>query len=137
LRTPITSRPISQPHLAQDPQDIALGFGSRRPDDKIGPAQEEEVQRVVFDKERAIHHLTDLFCRGGRLDFVEIIQSLGRRHVMRRRTDPADARRDLGHIFGRTTDSELLKAAQLRNLKERSLDVALRVQKDINFAVAL
>jgi len=131
-------------HLARDlqadpgdhAQDVALGSGSIGPDDEIRPAEKKEVDVMIFDHKSAIDQLAEQPCRPGRLDLPQVIQGLGRSHVMGRRADATDARRDPGHLFRRPTYAEPLKAPQLRNLEKGAFHVPVLVQKDLDLAVA-
>ena len=123
--------------LADDADDVALrgrGFGA---DDEVRPAQHEDVQGVVFQHEGVIDQLADLAARGGGLDLVEVVERLGRGHVMRGGADAADAAGDLRHVLGGTAEAEDLEAAQFGHLEVGAFDVALVVEEDVNLAVAL
>ena len=126
-----------EPHLADDPEDVAIGLRSRRADDEVGPAEEEEVQRVVLDHEDAVDELPDLLGRRRRIDAVEVVQRLRRGHVVGRRAHAADAGRDLRHVLRAASLDELLEPAELRDLQERAVDGPGIVQEDVDLPVAL
>ncbi len=124
-----------QTHLANNPQNVALGHGSIRSHDKIRAAQDIEVSSMVGDIERTIEKLTQLLGRAGWVNMEEVIQRFGRRQVVGFRTNAADALGYLGHIFGQPPLGKLLKASQLRNLEVGILHPARIVKEDFNFAV--
>jgi hypothetical protein len=122
--------------LADDADDVALlgrGLGA---DDKVGSAQDEDVQGVVFEHEGVIDQLADLASRRGGLDLVEGVEGFGGGHVMRGGADTADAAGDLRHVLCRTAEGEHLEAAQFGHLQVGAFDVALVIEEDVNLAVA-
>ena len=68
---------------------------------------------------------------------VEVIERLGGRHVVGHGADPADTRRDLGHVLGPAALGELLEPAQLGDLEISPVHAPVRVQEDLDPAVAL
>ena len=110
--------------------------GASGPDDEVRSAQHEEVQGVVFQHEGVIDQLANLAARRGGLDLVEIVQGLGRGHVMGGGADAADAAGDLRHVLRRPAEAEDLEAAQLGHLQVGALHVALVVEEDVDLAVA-
>src|ERR1017187_7807255 len=122
--------------LPKDADDIALLGRSFRADNEVGAAQDEEVQRVVFERESVIDQLADLAGRRGGLDLVEVGEGLGGGHVMRGGADTADAAGDLRHVLRRAAEGEHLETAQLGHLEVGALDVALVIEKDVDLAVA-
>ena len=109
------------------------GFGA---DDEVGAAQHEDVQGMVFQHEGVIDQLANLAARRGGLDLVEVVQGLGRGHVMRGGANAADAAGDLRHVLRRAAKGEHLEAAQLGHLQVGPLHVALVIEEDVNLAVA-
>ena len=105
-------------------------------DDEVGAAQDEHVQRMVFEHEGVIDQLANLAAGGGGLDLVEVVQRLGRGHVMGGGANAADAAGDLRHVLRRAAEGEHLEAAQFGHLEVGALDVALVVEEDVDLAVA-
>ena len=83
-----------------DAEDVAFLPRRVRADDEVGPAEEEEVQGVVFDDEGVVEELADLPAGGRRIDMVEVVEGFGGGHVVGHRADAADAGGDLGHVLG-------------------------------------
>ena len=123
-------------HFGDDAQHVAFGGRSLRPDHEIRASQEVEVQRVVLHEERGVDQLAYLPGGGRRRHLVERIQRLGRRHVMGRGADAANARRDLRHVLRRAALRELFESAQLGHLEIGALHHSLPVQEDLDLAVA-
>ena len=124
-------------HLVDDAEDVPLGRRRIRADDEIGPAEEEEVQRVVFDHEGVVEELADLPAGGRRVHLVEVVEGLRRGHVVGHRADAADARGDLRHVLDAPPLDELLEAAQLRHLEVGAVDAAVVIEEDVDPAVSL
>ena len=95
------------------------------------------MEGMVFDDEGGVGELADLAARRWRLDMVEVIESLGSRHVVGHGADPADTRGDLGHVLGPAALGELLEPPQLGDLKVGPVHAAVGVQEDLDAAVAL
>ena len=131
----MTFLPTSTPTFSITPDDVALLRRRLRADDEVRAAQDVDVQRVVLQHEGVIDQFADLAGGGRRLDLVEVVERLGRGHVMRRGAHAADAAGDLRHLLGRSAVAEDLEAAQLRDLQIRVLHVALVVEEDVNLAV--
>ena len=110
--------------------------GAVGPDDEVRPAQEIEVQRVVLEHEQVVEELAELVGRRRRVDVVQVVEGPGRRHVVRRRADAADALRDARHLLGGPADAEPLEPAQFGDLEVRVGHLALVVQEDLDLAVA-
>jgi hypothetical protein len=125
------------PHLLDHAEDVALGRRGRGADDEVRRAEEEKVDVVIFHHERTVGQLTELFGRGRGIDLPEIVDALGRGHVMGRGADAADPRRDAGHLLGWPAQAEGFKPTQLRHLKEGPIDVSLVVEEDLDLSVTL
>jgi hypothetical protein len=108
-----------------------------RADDEIGPAEEEEMQRVVFDHEGVVEELADLPASGRRFHLVEGVEGFRRGHVMGHGADAADARGDLRHVLGAPPLGELLEAAQLRDLEVGPVDTTVGIEEDVYLPVPL
>ena len=95
------------------------------------------MEGVVLGHEGRVDKLPDLL--GGRrgLHAVQVVQRLGRRHVVRGGADAADTRSDLGHLLGRSALHELLEAPQLGDLEIGTLDLARLVEEDVDFPMSL
>ena len=103
--------------LADHADDVALRGRGLGTDDEVRPAQDEDVQGVVLQHEGVVDQLADLPAGRGGLDLVEVVEGLGRGHVVRGGADAADAAGDLGHVLGRPAQAEDLEAAQLGTWK--------------------
>ena len=57
-------------HGVDDAEDVPRLPWRSRADDEVGPAEEEEMQRVVFDHEGAVEQLADLPGGGRRVHLV-------------------------------------------------------------------
>jgi len=57
--------------------------------------------------------------------------------MMSRGANSANAARNLGHVFGRSSLGEYFEAAQLWDLQKRTFDIAPLVKEDIDLAVPL
>ena len=124
-------------HGIDDAEDVPLLPRRIRADDEIGPAEEEEMQRVVFDHEGAVEELADLPAGGRRVHLVEVVEGLRRGHVVGHGADAADARGDLRHVLGAPSLDELLEAAQLRDLEVGPVDTAVGIEEDVYPPVSL
>ena len=124
-------------HGVDDAEDVPLLPRRIRADDEIGPAEEEEMQRVVFDHEGAVEELADLPGGGRRVHLVEVVEGFRRGHVVRHGADAADARGDLRHVLGAPPLGELLEAAQLRDLEVGPVDIAVGIEEDVYPPVSL
>jgi hypothetical protein len=65
----------------------------------------------------------------------KLVQGLDGSHVMRLRTDAADAAGDRGHVFGLAAAAELLEAAQFRHLEVGVGDIPFVIQENVDLAV--
>ena len=97
----------------------ACGFGAEGPakDTTFAEIEEfgHEVGRMVAGEERRVHELAQLLGRRRDVEVVDGVACLGGGEVMRLAADPADTRRDPGHLLDRTAHTEGLEPPQLGN----------------------
>ena len=123
--------------LGQDAQDVALGRRGVRSDHEVGAAQGVEVGGVVGHVEGAVEQLAQELGGPRRVDVVDRVGGLRGGHVVRFRADAADAVGQRRHLLHGAADAEPLEAAQLRNLEVRVGDLTVRIEEDLDLAVAL
>ena len=92
---------------------------------------------MVFDVEGVVLELPHELRRYGRLDAEDLVQGLGRRHVVGRGADAADIGHDPGHLLYGPADAEPLEAAQLRHLEIGVLNIPLVIEEYVDLAVPL
>ena len=126
-----------EPDLLDHPDDIALRGRRLGSDDKVGSAEDKDMQGMVFEHEGVIDQLAELAARRGGLDLVEVVERLGGGHVVGGGADPAYSAGDLRHVLGRAAKAKHLEPAQLGHLHVSPFHVALVIQEDVNLAVAL
>src|SRR3989304_1222837 len=90
--------PPPPPGAGDHAQAVPPRRGGLRPHDEIRPAEEVEVEGVVFHHEGAVHQLADLPRRGGRSYLEEGVEGLRRGHMVGRTGVSAEAGRDLGGL---------------------------------------
>ena len=124
-----------QPNLVDHAEDIA--FRNRRIGThyKVRSAECVEVCGVVGAVERHVEKFAQHFCGEWRVDVIDRIRSLCRRHVVRLGAYAADAVGQQRHLFDGTPDNEPFESAQFGDLEIRVGDVAVIVQKDLDLAV--
>ena len=110
--------------------------GRVRPDDEVGAAQGVEVGGVVRDVEGAVEQLAQQLRRPRRVHVVDGVGGLGGGHVVRFRADAADAVGQRRHLLDGAADAEPLEAAQLGDLEVGVGDLAVRIEEDLDLAVA-
>ena len=125
-----------QADFADDTEDVAFCCRGGGADDKVGAAQEEEMQGVILELKGVVDQLPDHPAGGRRRHVLKPHHSLGRGHVMGRGADSADSWCDAGHLFDRPADGELLETAEFGNLENGAVDVAVVIQEDFDFSVA-
>ena len=125
-----------QPHLVDHAQDIALCDGRIRSHHKIRSGEGIEMGGVVGEVEAGIEQLAQLLGRRGRVDMVDRIGCLGRRHMVRFGAHAADAVGQQRHLLHRAADAEALEAAQLGDLEIGVGHFALFVEENFDLAVA-
>ena len=118
-----------------DAQEVALRRRSVRTQNEIRPAQRVEMRGMVGHEERHVEQFADFLCGGGGLNAKEPVEGLDRGHVMSFRAHATDAIGDHRHVFGRPAHTELLEAPQLGNLEVGVGDVAVLIEKDVDFSV--
>jgi len=89
---------ISMPTLLITPRIFRSAWARSGPP-RIRAAQGIEVGRVVGGEEDIVKQLPQLLGRGRRIDVKHAVQGLGGGHVVRFRAHPADAGRQVGHVF--------------------------------------
>ncbi len=104
---------------------------------EVRHGQEEQVQRVRADHLARDQQLTEVV---GRLRYgrpEDLVDRLGRREMVHRRADAADARRDARRLFDGRALEELLEAPQLGGVEVGVGHFALVVQANGDLGVAL
>ena len=125
------------PYLLDYPEDVPLRRVRVGTDDKVGSAEEEKVDKMVFHVEGVVLELPDQLCGERRFHPVNLVEGLRRRHVVRRRADAADIRHDPRHLFDGPAQAKPLEAPQLGHLEIGVLHVPLVVEKDLDLPVTL
>ena len=138
------------PVLAQpDRLDGQLGVRAVQPDhvahrrvaveaqQQVRPGQLEDVHRVRLDDLPHVHQLAQQAGRPRQLGADDLVARLGRGQVMADRADAADALGDQRHLEEHAAFAELLEAAELVDVEDRPLDLALVVQVHGDLGVPL
>ncbi len=124
-------------NLLNHAEDVPVRGRCFRTHDEIGPAEEEEVEEVVFGHEGKKRQFPQHLGRGRRLDLPQVVEAFGRCDVVRCGAHATDTRCNARHLLGRAAETEGLEPAQLRNLQEGAMHLAVVIEEDFDFAVSL
>src|SRR4030043_36733 len=111
------------PDLLKHANDVSLRRGVVRAKHEIGGGKEKKVDIVVFYIKRIVMELPYQFGSWCRLNPIQVIKSLRRRHIMRGRAYTADIGHYPRHLLRRPADTEPFKTPRFDYLKVSILHI--------------
>ena len=105
-----------EPDFWMTPTMLRSAAGASGPDDKVGSAQDKDMQGMVFEHEGVIDQFANFAAGRGRLDFVEVVERLGGGDMMGSGADSAYPAGNLRHLLGRAAEAKHLESAQFGHL---------------------